>query len=337
MKRAINFLVKFLLGLILLLVIGYALGPTPPTPQVNTSPLTVNSNLLELEKEIISSEQANSNIRRDNEARIIWANPEQKEKTEYSVVYLHGFSASQGEGAPMHTDFAKRYGCNLYLARLAGHGVEQEEAFLDWTPEDFIASAKRAIAIGEQLGEKVIVMGTSTGCTASLYLAGDNPAIAALINYSPNIDIANENAWLLTKPWGLQLGRLVNGSNYNSWIPTEGTANMVTHKYRLEAGVALKVLLDEIMTEATFNKIKQPLFMGYWYKNEEVQDEVVSVKRMLEMYDQLGTPTEMKRKIAFENGTNHVLASPLWNEDFETVKLETYKFAEEILGMKTSN
>ncbi len=334
MKRVIGFLVKFLLGLILLSVIIYALGPTPPTPQLNTSLITANSNFLELEKEIIASEKANSNIRIDNEARIIWANPEQKEKTEYAVVYLHGFSASQGEGAPMHTDFAKRYGCNLYLARLADHGIDQEEALLNWTPENFIASAKRAIAIGEQIGEKVIVMGTSTGCTASLYLAGDNPAISALINYSPNIDIADENTWLLTKPWGLKLGQMVNGSDYHSWDPIEGTAHMVTHKYRLEAVVALKTLIDATMTKATFSKIKQPLFMGYWYKNEQVQDGVVSVKRMLEMYDELATPAEMKRKIAFENGTNHVLASPLWNEDFENVKLETYKFAEEILGMK---
>jgi hypothetical protein len=101
----------------------------------------------------------------------------------------------------------------------------------------------------------------------------------------------------------------------------------------LEAVVALKSLIDVTMTKAVFSKITQPLFMGYWYKNEKIQDHVVSVGRMLEMYDQLGTPDVKKRKIAFDNATNHVLASPLWNKDFETVKEATFDFAEEILGL----
>lgn len=334
MKKFLLGFVKILLGLIALLVIGYLLGPKAPIPQVNTIAATANTNLIELEKEINDAEKSQPNLRKDNEARIIWANDSLKNKTPFSLVYLHGFSASQGEGAPMHEEFAKRYGCNLYLARLYGHGLKEEEALLDWTPEKFIESAKKAIAIGEQLGDKVIVMGTSTGCTAALYLASGDANIHSLINYSPNIDIANKDAWLLTQQWGLQLGRFVNGSNYHSWVPNEGTENLVTYKYRLEAVVALKSLIDATMTEDVFNKVTQPLFLGYWYKDEKTQDNVVSVSRMLEMYGQLGTPESQKRKIAFENATNHVLASPLWNEDFETVKKATYDFAEEILGLE---
>ena len=333
MKKFLWRLVYILGALILLLVIGYFLGPKAPVPTLDTNITAVSSDLILLEKEIDDAEKAQPNLRRDNEARIIWANPEVKEKTPYSLVYLHGFSASQAEGAPMHTDFAKRYGCNLYLARLFDHGIEEEEALLDWNPEEYIESAKRAIAIGQQLGEKVIVMGTSTGCTAAIYLASGHPELHGLINYSPNIDVANEEVALLTGPWGLQLGRYVNGSNYHSWEPLEGTADFVTNKYRLEAIVALKTLIDATMIEENFKKITSPLFMGYWYKNEEIQDGVVSVKRMLEMYDQLGTPENKKRKIAFDNANNHVLASPLWNRDFENVKIATYEFAEEILGL----
>lgn len=333
MKKFLLGFVKLLLGTTALITIVYLLGPKAPIPQVDAIAASANSNLVELEKEINNAEKTHLNLRENNEARIVWADDSLKSKTPYSVIYLHGFSASQGEGAPMHEDFAKRYGCNLYLARLYGHGLNEEEALLDWTPEKFIASAKQAIAIGEQLGEKVIVMGTSTGCTASLYLASGNPKIHSLINYSPNIDVANEDAWLLTQQWGLQMGRYVNGSNYHSWVPNEGTANLVTYKYRLEAVVALKSLIDATMTEEVFNKITQPLFMGYWYKNEKTQDKVVSVNRMLEMFDQLGTPDSKKQKIAFGNATNHVLASPLWNKDFETVRESTFKFAEEILGL----
>jgi esterase/lipase len=333
MKKLLFGFVKVFLGLIALVVVIYFSGPKAPIPQVDTMAAAANPNLIALEKEINNTEKSYLNLRENNEARIIWADASQKKKTPYSVVYLHGFSASQGEGAPMHEDFAKRYGSNLYLARLYGHGLKEEEALLDWTPEKFIESAKRAIAIGEQLGEKVIVMGTSTGCTAALYLASGNPNIHALINYSPNIDVANQDAWLLTQQWGLQMGRYTNGSDYHSWVPNQGTANLVTYKYRLEAVVALKSLIDATMTAEVFSKITQPLFMGYWYKNEQIQDHVVSVSRMLEMYDQLGTPETKKRKIAFDEATNHVLASPLWNENFEKVKKETFNFAEETLGL----
>ena len=334
MKKFLRGVAYTLLVLIGLLLIVWFLGPKAPVPKLDTKMFAATANLIDLEKEVNDSEKTFTNIRRDNEARIIWADPENKVQTEYSLVYLHGFSASQAEGAPMHTDFAKRYGCNLYLARLYGHGLEEEEALLNWTPEEYIESAKRAIAIGQQLGEKVIVMGTSTGCTAALYLASGIPDLHGLINYSPNIDVANEEVALLTGRWGLQLGRYVNGSNYHSWKPTEGTAHIVTHKYRLEAIVALKTLIDATMTEETFKKITSPLFMGYWYKNEEIQDDVVSVKRMLDMYDQLGTPENKKRKIAYDNANNHVLASPLWNRDFENVRQTTFDFAEEVLGMK---
>jgi hypothetical protein len=47
-------------------------------------------------------------IKPDNESRIIWANDSLKSKTEYCLLYLHGFSASWYEGEPVHRDFARR-------------------------------------------------------------------------------------------------------------------------------------------------------------------------------------------------------------------------------------
>lgn len=322
------------LGLIALLAIVLALGPKAPTAQLNTTLPSVSSDLLQLEKEIATSEAQDPDIRPDNEARIVWLDENNKTKTPYSLVYLHGFSASQGEGAPMHTDFAKRYGCNLYLARLDGHGTRKDGAMSEITPEKLMASAQRAIAIGKQIGEKVIVMGTSTGCTAALYLASGNPDLAGIINYSPNIAIADPNAKFMTYPWGLKIAQTVTGSNYHSWVPSKGTEELVTYKYRLEAAVTLQAMLDASMKKEVFEKITQPLFMGYWYKNEEIQDDVVSVSAMLEMYQQIKTPENLKREIAFPNATNHVLASPLWNKDFETVKQATFDFADEVLQLK---
>jgi len=40
--------------------------------------------------------------------------------------------------------------------------------------------------------------------------------------------------------------------------------------------------------------------MGYYFKNEKFQDSVVSVEAMLKMFDQLGTPENLKVKRLFQ-------------------------------------
>ena len=177
---------KFLkwFGIIILsLVIIYLIGPRPSSPKINPDLPVITSDLLLLEQDIKNSEANVKDIKPDNYARIIWSNPEKKEKTTYSVVYLHGFSASYAEGAPINLDFAKRYGCNLYLSRLEEHGISNTHVFENLTPEALLLSAKRALAIGKKLGDKVILICTSTGGTLGLYLAAHHSEVDALILY----------------------------------------------------------------------------------------------------------------------------------------------------------
>ena len=103
---------------LLVLIIIYFLGPQPPTPKYNNELPNIPSDAMQLEQYITNNETKHK-LKPDNEARILWYNDSTKEKTEYAVVYLHGFSASQEEGNPVHFEFAKKFGCNLYLARLA--------------------------------------------------------------------------------------------------------------------------------------------------------------------------------------------------------------------------
>ncbi|MEQ9120225.1 alpha/beta fold hydrolase [Fulvivirga sp.] len=324
---------KWVLISISVLAIGYAAGPSVDIAPLTKDLPTVPSDLYELEKFVDEKEAAIPNIKPDNEGRIIWYDSVPT-KTEYSMVYLHGFSASQEEGAPIHENLAKKYGANLYLPRITGHGLIEDEPMLDLTAEEMMESAKEAIAIGMQLGEKVILLTTSTGGTYGLYLAEDNPAIAGLILYSPNIDIYDESSFLLTKPWGLQLARLVVGSDYNQWPLDSISANYWTNKYRLEVLTELRALVDETMTQETFEKVNCPVFMGYYYKNDTAQDNTVSVPAMLTMYDQLATPDDRKRKVAFPEAGHHVIGSHLTSAAVEAVQTETEKFLEEVIGLK---
>lgn len=316
-------------------VLGYLLGPKVAAPNMDETLPMVTSDLTLLENQLNNKERLTTNIRPDNEARIIWFDSIPR-KTKYSIVYLHGWSASQEEGDPIHIQTAKRYGCNLYLPRFAGHGLVEDEPMLDLTADEVLDSAKEAIAIGKQLGEKVILMGTSTGGTLALHLAGGDPDIAGLLLYSPNIEIYDPNAKLLTKPWGLQLAKLVKGGDYHEFDRDIDLKNQYwTTKYRLEALTHLQAMVDYTMTPETFSEVKQPVFLGYFYKNDSIQDQVVSVPAMLEMYGQLGTSKSQKRKVAFPNAGNHVMTSYVSSKDLESVQKETNKFIEEVMGMRT--
>src|SRR5580765_5617952 len=201
---------RILLLIIVLLFIAYLLGPHPAAPAYSQALPPVPPGAAALET-YISNSEAQHKLKPNNEARIIWFDSA-KTKTEYSIVYLHGFSASQEEGRPIHTNIAKKFGCNLYLSRLAGHGIDTAEPMINLTADELWESAKQALQIGKQLGNKVILMATSTGGTLALKLAADYPAdVYALVLMSPNIAINNTKAYLLNNPWGLQIARAVTG------------------------------------------------------------------------------------------------------------------------------
>jgi hypothetical protein len=117
--------VKWLSGIIVVLLILWLIGPKPSKPEFNTPSVTLPSSLTELETQITNSEKSVRGVKPDNEARIIWADTSEKEKTKIAILYLHGFGASQAEGEPVHRNLAKRFNANLYLTRLHEHGIDR--------------------------------------------------------------------------------------------------------------------------------------------------------------------------------------------------------------------
>ena len=311
---------------VLLLVGVYFLGPEPEKPEYDKAMPTVPENGAELET-FISDEEARHNVKPDNQARIIW-NDSTKQKTRYSVVYLHGFSASQAEGDPTHEMFAKAFGCNLYLPRIADHGIDTTEALLLFTPDRAWESAKQALAIGMQIGENVILLSTSTGGTLALMLAAEYPDdVFALVSLSPNIAINDPAAFLLNDPWGLQIARMVMGGDYRVTDANEEHAKYWNKKYRLESLTQLEELLETSMSAELFNRVKQPSLILYYYKNEEEQDPQVKVSAMLKMHEQLGTPGDQKFAKAMPEAGAHVLGSAMTSKDINGVYQEIEKFA----------
>ncbi|HEY9362376.1 MAG TPA: alpha/beta hydrolase [Chitinophagaceae bacterium] len=322
-----------IIGLIVMvLILIYFAGPKPVYPEYKYALPAIPASAQALEKYIQQKENSHR-LKPDNQARIIW-NDSSKIQTEYAVIYLHGFSASQEEGDPVHTAFAKTFGCNLYLSRLAEHGVDTTEAMINLTADKLWNSAKEAVAIGKQLGKKVIVMSTSTGGTLALKLAANYPDIAGLILLSPNVAINDGSAWVLNNPWGLQIAKMIKGNYMVSKDTTKIYKQYWDNKYRIEATTELEELIETTMKASVFEKVTQPVLLLYYYKDEEHQDPVVKVSAMLRMFKQLGTPVENKRAIAIPNAGDHVIGSYIKSKDVKTVEAETIKFGKEILHLQ---
>jgi len=326
---------RILLILVIVLFVVYLLGPHPATPVYSAVMPVVPEQPLALDA-YVKANEARHKLKPNNEARIVWYNDSLKNKTEYSIVYLHGFSASQEEGRPVHINIAKEFGCNLYLSRLAEHGIDTVKPMMNLTAEAYWESAKEALAIGKQLGKKVILMGTSTGGTNALQLAAQYPNdVYAVVLMSPNIAINNDKAWLLNNPWGLQIARFVNGDGYVTSTDTRPLYKQYWYAhYPLEAAVQLQEYLETTMTKSTFEKVKQPLLLLYYYKDEVHQDSVVSVPAMLKMFDELGTEKNKKIKEAMPNVGNHVMGSYIKSKDLMDVQKAIEDFIEKKLKIQ---
>ena len=209
-----------------------------------------------------------------------------------------------------------------------GHGIAGATPLEDFTADAYLASALEALAVAKTLGEQVIVLGTSNGGTLSLIL-GNDPQVVSIGLFSPNIRIINPLAGIATLPWGLEIAIAAAGTEYhvmqNVISPKE---DFWTTRYHMQSITHVQKLLEVAMIPETYAKIKVPVFMGYYYKDKENQDDVVSVDAMLEMFKHLGTPDSQKEKMAFPETGDHVMTSYLTSKDIESVTKETIRFFE---------
>lgn len=317
---------KIIIVIVIVLVVAYLLGPRPTTPTYATSMPKLTSDLVQLESDVHAYE-ASLPLKPDVEARIIWADTT-RSVTEVAIVYLHGFSGTWHDGSPAIEEVARRSGANLYLARLNGHGLRAPEPLLDYSPDSVYADAVRALAVGKRLGRKVVIIGTSTGCTLGLMLAARFPNdVASVINWSPNIRLRHPLSFLANNPWGLALTRLIVGGDYRATkMKNPERAKYWYMKYRIEGIQQLQELLETSMTQETFSAIKQPVLTMCWYHNDAVQDSIVSVDAMRTMHDQLSSA---RKRFLPLNSDAHELGYGAESKSVATVVKESVRWITE--------
>jgi glycerophosphoryl diester phosphodiesterase len=290
-----------------------------------------------IESIVNTKEISNKNIKPNNQAKIIWAKNYKQKQTDIAFVYLHGFGASNREGEPIMSQLSKKYNANIYMSRLKEHGISREDNFKNLTPENYIESAKEALLIGKIIGKKIILVSTSTGGSLSLKLASeDSNDILGLILYSPFIDLINPAFKIIATPEGKAgFVKMNKGSEIMKQERPEEEAKYWSTIYHIDGYKALINMVTKNMNPTTFSKIKIPAFVGYYYKNEKEQDQVVSVPAILKMFDGLGTPIDKKVKVAFPEAGNHVIACDLRSKDWKNVYNQTVAFIDEAILEKT--
>lgn len=221
------------------------IGPTAPV-DLTLAPGTVAPGA-DLDALIAAEEAAVPGVRDGAARQIVWAGAP-GEKTPLSIVYLHGFSAAAPEVRPLPDRVAEALGANLYFARLRGHGRDGA-AMAGVTVNDWINDTARALEIGRRIGERVIVMGTSTGGTLAI-LAASHPDmsrdLAGLVLLSPNLRVAGWSGRVLEWPLADVWGPALLGAERSFPPHNEGHAANWTTRYPTAALAPLGALTRHV-------------------------------------------------------------------------------------------
>ena len=238
---------------------------------------------------------------------IVWADSTTKAKTDLSIVYLHGFSASRQEVAPLTEIVADSLNANVFYTRLDGHG-RTPEALGQARASSWIAGTRQAIDMGERIGNKVIVIGTSTGGTLATWLAAlnDEPNIAAFILLSPNYGPVDRKSTLLNWRWATLWVPLVVPETRSWEAENEKQEKYWTTSYPFKVLFQMMALV-KMVNEKDLSQAQAPTLFIF-----SPDDPVVDGEAIARAYEQYGSP--IKEKIIIddpENGNLHVVAGDI--------------------------
>lgn len=305
MKRFIQFSIIFILVASGIFLLG-------PRPESNDE-ITFNATLIDddLAAYIEQKEDTYSNITPGAEREIIWADPNSKNQTEISVVYIHGFSATKYEIKPVPDLVASALGANLYYTRLTGHGQTGEE-LAEAKLSDWANDYAEAIEIGRRLGKRVLVLSTSTGSTLATW-AHTKPDLSSdllgIVMLSPNFATKALPTAVGNMPWAETILPLLGG-NHRSWEPyNEEQGKWWTTSYPSKAIFPMFALLN-LVENIDKSEIKTPLFMAFSH-----DDQVIAPNEVEVVAGEWGGPVELITLTGALDPSNHVLAGDILGPD----------------------
>jgi esterase/lipase len=229
------------------------------------------------------------------------------QRTPWAVVYLHGFSASRQEVAPLPERVAQALGANVYYARLSGNG-RSGMAMGEATVQDWLADTVEAARIGRLIGDKVLFVATSTGGTLGTWLATrpEGLAISAYAFISPNYGPKDKRSELINGPWGQQLALALEGEmrGQPSSDPREEAA--WTTRYATRALFPMMALVKHVR-QSDLSAFKAPVLVLY-----SAGDQTVDPEETQQVFARLGSAQKTLEAVTYSEAKGqHVLAGDI--------------------------
>ncbi|MFM7800876.1 MAG: alpha/beta hydrolase [Limnohabitans sp.] len=302
-----HLILKSLASVVAVLLALFYLGPVnefgPVTPSARQVPPT---ELAEIEPWLKNSESQFEGLRPGTAKGVVWANAD-KQKTPWSVVYLHGFSATRLETAPLADEVAKALGANLFYTRLSGHGLSAQ-AMGEATAQDWMADTLEAVRIGKSLGDKVLVISCSTGSTLSTWLGTTPQAtdVSAHVFISPNFGLKNKMSELINGHWGQQIATAVSGDTirYEQTDPREAVG--WTGTYPTKALFPMLALVKKVR-DSDLSLFQTPVFVLY-----SAADQTVDPEHIKTAYARIGSKQKSIDAVTYSQSKGqHVLAGDI--------------------------
>jgi alpha-beta hydrolase superfamily lysophospholipase len=318
-KRAwVRILANALAGLVLAGLLVFFMGPKnefgPNTP---TAREAAPARLNELDNWLAQNEAKVSGLKPGTAKGIVWAHAD-KQATEWAVVYVHGFSASRLETAPVADDLAKALGANVFYTRLTGHGLPGE-AMGEATAQDWLADTLEAVRIGKTLGRKVLLISCSTGSTLATWLATspDAAMVDAHVFISPNFGLKNKASELVNGHWGHKIAYAVTGPKVVSKSDNPRDAEGWTQSYPTKALFPMLALVKKVR-DSDLGNFKTPVLVLYSEK-----DETVDPTETKEAVARFGSVQKILTPVDFSQSKGqHVLASEIRDPQAVTPMVE---------------
>ena len=239
---------------------------------------------------------------------VLWIDAAVRDRTPISLVYLHGFSGDKHELEPVVSDLARQIGANAYFVRLTGH-AQNGEALAEATTDDWLADAAEAVAVGRRIGERVVVIGTSTGGTLALWAAARPESagrIDAMVLISPNVGLRDSRSEILLWPWGGLIARLLEGRERCFEPVNETQARHWTTCYPTRALVPMMATVD-LVRSLDPSAVRVPTLVYY-----SPSDEVVDPAAIERLIATLGERGSLRQQVNDSGDpAHHILAGDI--------------------------
>ena len=242
MRRLRLVLIAFLVLFVAFAVV-YVTGPREPadlTVRVDREAIAEDPSAY-----LTAQEASVPGIRPGLQKEVVYAYPQSRAKTPLAIVYVHGFSASRGEIEPVVGNVAAAFGANTVYTRLAGHGRDGA-AMGEATVNAWVNDLAEALTAAEAIGERTVVLATSTGATLATLAAANTDLIEqmdALVQISPNYALRNRLAFVLDLPFAEQIVRLAEGEERSFEPVNEKHAAFWTSRYPSRAVLPMAALV----------------------------------------------------------------------------------------------